>query len=245
MPVIYEPSGRAREYAALAANLYTGCSHGCKYCYVPTALRRDREQFHANPQPRARILTELKKDCLKLRGQNVPPVLFSFTTDPYQPIDEEYQLTRLGIQALHENGLAVEILTKGGMKASRNFDLLTEKDAFATTLTFINHDQSREWEPNAALPADRIRTMKLAYSKGIRVWASLEPVIDPEQSLELIRLTHTFVDLFKVGKLNHHPHAEKINWHDFGWRAKKLLESLGCNYYLKHDLRACMNKKAV
>lgn len=55
-----------------------------------------------------------------------------------------------------------------------------------------------------------------------------------------IRLTHGFVDLFKVGKLNHHPRAKEINWYDFGWKAKNLLESLGNDYYLKHDLRQCM-----
>lgn len=245
MSVIYEPAGRAREYAALAANLYAGCAHGCKYCYAPAALRRDREQFHANPAPRRNVLAELKKDCLKLRGQNVTSVLFSFTTDPYQPLDEECQLSRLGIQALHDSGLAVEILTKGGTRAARDFDLLTTRDAFATTLTFIDENQSREWEPGAALPDDRINAMKMAHSKGIPVWASLEPVVDPEQSLELIRLTHEIVDMFKVGKLNHHPLAQEIDWYNFGWRAKNLLESLGCKYYLKHDLRACMNKKAI
>ena len=128
----------------------------------------------------------------------------------------------------------------GGMRAARDFDLLTDRDAFATTLTFINANDSQQWEPGAASPADRIKAMKLAYSKGIRVWASLEPVLDPEQSLELIRLTHGFVDLFKVGKLNHHPRAKEINWHEFGWKAKNLLESLGNDYYLKHDLRQAM-----
>jgi DNA repair photolyase len=240
MSIVYEPAGRAREYAALAANLYSGCGHGCKYCYAPGALRRDSGQFHNSPQPRAKILALLKNDCQKLSSKNTPPVLFSFTTDPYQPLDEAYQLTRYGIQILHDNGLNVEILTKGGMRAARDFDLLTPKDAFATTLTFIDTEQSREWEPVAALPADRMEAMRLAHSKGIRVWASLEPVIDPEQSLELIRKTHTFVDLFKVGVLNHHPYANKINWHDFGWKAKKLLESLGKPYYLKHDLRQQM-----
>ena len=237
MSVIYEPRGRAREYAALAANLYSGCAHGCKYCYAPAALRRDREWFHANPAPRANIMPQFVKDCIKLKGQEVDPVLFSFTTDPYQLIDEQCCLTRQGIQVLHENGLAVEILTKGGMRAARDFDLLTEKDAFATTLTFIDPAKSVEWEPGAALPEDRMAAMKLAHEKGIRVWASLEPVIDPEQSLELIKLTHSFVDLFKVGKLNHHPLAKKIDWHGFGWKAKKLLDGLGKKYYLKHDLR--------
>jgi DNA repair photolyase len=238
--IIYEPAGRAREYSALAANLYSGCEHGCVYCYAPSALRRDKEQFHAHPCPRKNVLAQLEKDCIKLKGTNPPPVLFSFTTDPYQPIECEYGITRCGIKLLHQYGLNVEILTKGGMRAARDFDLLNDGDAFATTLTFINNADSLKWEPKAALPADRIRAMQLAHEKGIQVWASLEPVIDPEQTLKLIMLTHNFVDLFKVGKLNYHPRAREIDWHNFGWQAKKLLEELKCAYYLKDDLRKAM-----
>ena len=240
MAIIYEPKGRAREYAALSANLYAGCEHGCEYCYAPKALRRQKEQFHSDPKPRKNVMANFEKDCRKLNGQDLPPVLFSFTTDPYQPCDEIHKLTRRGIELLHENGLAVEILTKGGMRATRDFDLLTGKDAFATTLTFLNEADSLKWEPRAATPDDRIKAMREAKQKGVRVWASLEPVLDPEQSLEIISVTHKFVDLFKIGKLNHHEHAEKIDWYKFGWDAKTLLEKLSCNYYLKHDLRKCM-----
>ena len=43
--VIYETRGRAREYCELAANLYRGCSHGCIYCYAPSATYKTRENF--------------------------------------------------------------------------------------------------------------------------------------------------------------------------------------------------------
>ena len=237
MSIIYKPAGRAAEYAEYAANLYSGCSHKCKYCYAPAALRRSKEEFHATPKPRTKILESLEADCKKMNPRSV---LFSFTTDPYQPIEEECGVTRQGIQILKKYGFAVEILTKGGIRAAKDFDLLDERDAFATTLTFLNKTDSLEWEPDAAEPQERIEAMKIAHARGIKVWASLEPVIDPEQSLEIIRQTHSFVDLFKVGKLNHHPLASTINWHNFGHRAKKLLEELGKNYYLKHDLRLQM-----
>ena len=92
MGILYEPAGRAREYAALAANLYAGCGHGCVYCYAPDALRKERDSFHSNPQPRAKAIEILEKDCAK--GDKKGSVLFSFSCDPYQPIDEQYQLTR-------------------------------------------------------------------------------------------------------------------------------------------------------
>lgn len=42
MKPIYEPSGAAKEYGDLAINIYTGCPHGCFYCFAPSVLRRDR-----------------------------------------------------------------------------------------------------------------------------------------------------------------------------------------------------------
>ena len=56
MSIIYEPRGKAREYAELAVNLYKGCSHACVYCYAPAATFCDREKFsspdYIRPRPR-------------------------------------------------------------------------------------------------------------------------------------------------------------------------------------------------
>lgn len=235
MTIIYEPKGKAREYSALAANLYRGCSHGCVYCYAPSALRMRADNFHAHPGPRKNILKQLEKDCQK--NQYTYPILLSFTTDPYQPIEEEFRLTHEAIKILKKYGNRVEILTKGGMLACRDFELLDSDDAFATTLTFLDPLDSVAWEPKASSPNSRIGAMMRAHERGIKVWASLEPVIDPAQTLELIKRTAPFVDLFKVGKLNYHPRAKEIDWHGFGHQAVSLLEKLGKAYYVKKDLK--------
>ncbi len=234
--VVYEPRGRAREYAGLAVNLYAGCSHGCKYCYAPLALKRDREKYHVEVVPRKDIIKQLEADCRKMANGKHQRVLMSFTTDPYHQENEKYGLTRQAIKILHESGLCVQILTKGGTRACKDFDLLGEQDAFASTLTFVDEKDSLKWEPNAALPEDRLKAMKKAHEIGIPTWASLEPVIDPEQSLQLIRLTHNFVDLYKVGTLNYSPIAKEIDWIKFAKEAKRLLELYGKDYYFKHDL---------
>ena len=238
MAVIYQPKGKAREYAPYAANLYRGCSHGCLYCYAPAAIREKRARFHASPQPRREILQALSEDCKK--GAVSGPVLLSFTTDAYQPIEDGLGITREAIKMLKITGNKVEILTKGGPRACRDFDLLGKGDAFATTLTFLNEEDSRQWEPGAALPNDRMSAMQTAYAAGISTWASMEPVIDPEQTLALIEMTAPFVDLFKVGKLNHHPLAKEIDWQSFGRRAVSLLESLDKAYYVKKDLQSLL-----
>jgi len=240
MIAIYKPKGRALEYAPLACNLYRGCGHKCTYCYAPQVIRESRESFHNAVVPRKNILASIRKDAARLCfGNIVDPqrVLLSFTSDPYQKENDEHKLTRSAIEILHGYGLSVEILSKGGMRATQDFDLLGDDDRVAATLTSVSDDIAREWEPGAALPKDRMAYLKLAKSRGLVTWASLEPVIDPAESLEIIRQTHTFVDKFKVGTLNHHARSKEIDWRRFGLDAVELLEKLGCDYYIKSDLR--------
>jgi len=68
------------------------------------------------------------------------------------------------------------------------------------------------------------------------LWVSCEPVIYPEATFELIKLTAPFVDHYKVGTLNYHPHGKTIDWPKFAREVKQLLEGLGKPYYLKRDL---------
>jgi len=235
--VIYEPRGRAGEYAPLAVNLYKGCGHGCIYCYAPEATFVDRQKF-IKALPRQDIIKKLAKDAPQAALDSYKGnVLLCFVTDPYQPIDITYQLTRQAIEILHENLFNVIILTKGGKRAERDFDLLRPGDEFATTLTFLDEQKSLQWEPWAAIPGERMETLRKAYKLGVKTWVSLEPVIEPAESLEIIKQTHTFVDLFKVGKLNYHPRADEIDWRKFLRECIATLKQYGCQYYIKRDLR--------
>lgn len=235
--VIYETKGRAREYRELACNLYTGCDHRCVYCYAPDILKRERDTF-GEAKPRTDIVEKVEQDAqaVSMMGER-RQVMLCFTCDPYQSCDTQYRITHQAIGALHDNGLNVCVLTKGGSRALRDLDLFTSQDSFGTTLTLLDEAGSLEWEPGAALPSDRIDTIAQFHGAGIPTWVSLEPVIDPQVSLELIRQTHAFVDHYKVGRLNYHQRAADINWHRFAHDAKRCLESLGASYYLKYDLR--------
>lgn len=250
--IIYQPQGRAGEYAGLAVNLYTGCNHGCLYCYVPKIIKKTRQDFHSQVIPRPEVLKRLELECKRRVFQDLPIpsfcgqqltkpiVLLSFTTDTYNQADEELQLTRQAISILHQYGYAVDILTKAGSKARRDFDLLTKDDAHAATLTVLDDAHSRKIEPQAALPQDRIDTLALAHDCGIRTWVSLEPVIDPQVTLQIIQQTYQHVDLYKVGKLNHAESAKQTDWRRFGHDAQDLLTSLNKSYYLKDDLKKLM-----
>lgn len=235
--LIYEPKGRAREYAALACNLYRGCDHGCTYCYAPSATHRSRAEFSVASNRAHCFRADLETEARKHRGAGTSgQVLLCFTCDPYQHLDTSEQVARSAIKILHRNGLDVQVLTKGGSRALRDLDLFTPDDAFATTLTCLDDSDSLEWEPAAALPGDRIATIQAFHDAGIPTWVSLEPVLDPGVALEIIRETQQIVDLFKVGRLNYHPLAQTIDWATFARDAVDLLCTLGKKFYIKRDL---------
>lgn len=244
--IIYKPYGKAGEYADYAVNLYNGCSHGCVYCYAPMIMHKSKDEF-TKPEQRKNLLDNLQKDIeyLSTRKEKVNSVFLCFTCDPYQPIEDKFQITRQAIQMLHNAGINVMILTKGGFLAQRDFDLLSHKDQFGVTLTCLTVQDSDKWELHASSPGARMATLSQAHALGIRTWVSLEPVLNPETALEIIRLTHTCVDMYKVGILNYHPLTQTIDWKKFGIEAKQLLDSLGKKYYIKKDLQDYLDSNGV
>lgn len=237
--IIYEPNGRAKEYSELAANLYSGCDHACIYCYAPLATRKKRENFIL-PKVRDAVIRKFFDDAIELKGRNEKrSVLLSFTTDPYQKIDVIYQLTRQAIQILHFHNLKVSILTKGGKRSERDFDLLAnnpELSEYGTSLVFTNEDIRAQMEPGASSTHERINALKKAHKRGIFTYVSLEPVWFPEDALRLIDETYKFVDFYKVGKLNYHAQQKNIDWKKFRCDVIDRIEKYGNEYYIKKDL---------
>jgi hypothetical protein len=66
---------------------------------------------------------------------------------------------------------------------------------------------------------------------------SLEPTIDADSSLAIVRATHRFVDLFKVGQVNYMPMTKTTDWRDYTLRMVELLNQLGAQHYIKQDLQ--------
>lgn len=164
----------------------------------------------------------------------------SFTTDPYQPLDVEEELTRQAIKILHEHGIKVRILTKGGKRSERDFDLLSSKpelSEYGATLVFTDENLRSEIEPYAASTNERMNSLKKAHDLGIKTFVSLEPVWEPKQTLELIDLTYEYVDIYKVGKLNYHPKQKETNWDTFTKDVSNRFQSYKKDYYLKKELR--------
>lgn len=240
MSIIYEPKGPAREYSELAANLYKGCPHGCGYCYVPGIppwkfkKPNPRQLCHACREPRPDVLKQLERDCRRFRG-DPRDILLSFTCDPYcHGMDNS--LTREALLIMEQHDLRVQVLSKGGMAAAGDFDILARNGwKFASTLLFTSDDLRQRWEPGAAPVESRMEAIRLARSMGIETWMSMEPVIDPVEAIAVIEALKGDVDLWKVGKLNHMPAVEaQVDWAQFLRDARAALE--GQQYIIKVDL---------
>jgi DNA repair photolyase len=109
-----------------------------------------------------------------------------------------------------------------------------------TQLAAVRNDHSCpswEWEPNAALPSDRLATLRTFHDAGIFTWVSLEPVYATEMTLALIEESAEYVDLFKIGRINYHRSTRQIDWAEFTEAVLKLIHRLGEKHYIKSDLQ--------
>lgn len=236
MSKIYEPKGRAREYSPFALNYFKGCDHGCSYCYVPNLMKVFNSHYvHENVSCdvsgiwKEAFRFSKSKDCDK-------QILLSFTGDPY--CGYESGETREILSALFDNNCHVSVLTKNPQKALKDIDLMSDFKFFkiGATLTCLDDNDSLRWESGAIVGRDRIKALKEFSDNGIMTWASLEPVLYPEQSLEMIKLVSGFIDHVKIGKINNHPREKEIDWKKFLNDSVELCRSLNVKFYIKNDL---------
>ena len=244
MSVIYTPRGAAREYSPLALNLYLQCTHGCKYCYAPSTMQRARENYFCQPnmpEPRKNVISQLKRELAKDAPKK--QVLLSFIGDVYCETSDQNATTREALELLNAHHVPVAILTKGGRRCLKDMDVFKsfgEHIQIGATLTFLDDERSKEWESGAALPEERLETLKTLHKEGIQTFVSFEPVIDPEESLRVIERTirDDSVDVYKVGKINHYQGLDKgVDWSSFLREALKMIRAAEKRVYVKHDLR--------
>jgi len=239
MSKIYEPAGRAREYSPLALNYFKGCDHGCKYCYVPSMMKRFNKDYDHTDVITKINLKEVEKSAQKMRGIN-KQILFSFTTDPYT-IQNKGE-TRQILEILNFYKHKVAILSKGGNRILEDIEIFKKYGSrikIGASFIFDNKTDSLKWEPGATLPDERIEVLKKLSNENIKTWASFEPVIKPDQSLNLLRQVVKFIDHVKIGKINNFQKLDKdIDWGKFIFDCVRILRNAKMNdkFYIKKDL---------
>ncbi len=168
-------------------NPYTGCEHGCVYCYASFMLR-----FRPHPEPWGAFVdvkvnfAELLRKELRRAGDG--EIMLSSVTDPYQPVEAEYKITRSCLEALQEmqesrNDFAlgvppVSILTKSDL-VTRDIDILSGMRTVQVGMTITTPDDglSGLLEPRAPVSSRRFRALENLSKKGIFTWAFAGPLI--------------------------------------------------------------------
>lgn len=167
-----------------SVNCYRGCQHGCTYCfarpyheYLGFGAGTDFEsKIVAKVNASQLLRNELRKKSL--RGESMS---FSFTTDPYLPLEANYELTRKCLEACRDFGNPIAIVTKSPL-VTRDIDVLLEinKRSGAMiyfSIPFLTLEKSKLFEPYAPQPAVRFRAMKQLSDAGLDVGIALAPVI--------------------------------------------------------------------
>ncbi|HSQ79543.1 MAG TPA: PA0069 family radical SAM protein [Casimicrobiaceae bacterium] len=165
-------------------NPYQGCEHGCIYCYArPSHAFLDlspgvdfETRLFAKPQAAELLRAELSKP-----GYRCDPIALGANTDPYQPIEREWKLTRSILEVLAQCGHPFTIVTKSSL-VERDIDLIAPMAAkrmarVYVSITTLDRDLARRMEPRAAAPQRRLQTVKALSEAGIPVGVMTAPVI--------------------------------------------------------------------
>ncbi len=151
-------------------NPYTGCSHGCIYCYITSYIPR---AFEA--RPKRNLLRQLRRELRRLDPRI--PVTIANSSDPYQPLERVHRHTRACLKLLQKFNFGVEVVTKGDLVA-RDAPLLAEmRSAVAVTVTTLDEDIAARLEPSAPSPERRLRAMQQLVERGVNVACRIDPVI--------------------------------------------------------------------
>jgi DNA repair photolyase len=212
-------------------NPYRGCEHGCIYCYArPSHAYMDlspgidfETRLFAKPDAAKLLRAELSK-----RNYKCTPIALGSNTDPYQPIERDWQITRSLLEVLNEFNHPLTIVTKSCL-VERDLDILTELARkrliqVFVSVTTLDGDLARKMEPRATAPWRRLETISKMKQAGVPVGVMFAPVIpvlnDPEMETVLtraaeagaisadyvmLRLPHEVKQLFRTWLQTHYP----------------------------------------
>lgn len=214
-----------------SVNPYRGCEHGCIYCFArPTHAFHDlspgvdfESRLFAKPDA-----AKLLHSALSRPGYEVAPIALGTNTDPYQPIEEEWRITRGVLELLLETKHPFTITTKSD-RVLRDLDILTAAArlgiaAVAISVTSLDPKIHRTLEPRAPAPRKRLAAIKALNDAGVPAYVSVAPVIPQITDHEMeaivaaaaeagarggfflpVRLPHEVAPLFRAWLDEHHP----------------------------------------
>ncbi|MEH6789631.1 PA0069 family radical SAM protein [Parasphingorhabdus sp.] len=220
-------------------NAYRGCEHGCVYCYArPTHAYHDlspgldfESRLFAKPNA-----AELLRQTFAKPNYRPDRLAIGTNTDPYQPIEDRYRITRQILEVMLETLHPVVVTTKSN-RVVQDIDLLTQLaerqlTAVAISITTLDPQTARRLEPRAPAPARRLEAVRTLSDAGIHVHVNIAPVVPAitDHEIEAIvaaaaesgaksvsfipmRLPHEVAPLFEQWLETHYPerHAKVMS----------------------------------
>ena len=188
-----------------AINPYIGCQHGCKYCYAVFMKRFQniKEKWGDFIHVKINCPELLERELEKDKSGNI---WLSSVTDPYCPIERKYKLIRAILETItsspYKNKFTIEILTKSAL-VKRDFDLLKKLNVeLGCSINTLDEKFSRVIEPFASPPKERIKVLKEAKEKGIKVYGFISPVFYGITNLEELFKELSFCEYVWIELLN-------------------------------------------
>lgn len=184
---------------AWSLNPYTGCEHRCAFCYVRAfELRADRpfdDRYGRTVRVKVNVAAVLRSELAR-RSWKKETVVIGAATDPYQPAEGRYRLTRQCLEAMRDFANPAAMITRGPMIV-RDIDVLSQLARRAELhITFsiptLDDDIWRKTEPGTAHPRQRLRAIEKLVEAGIDVGVGMAPILPglsdrPEQLEQVIR----------------------------------------------------------
>ena len=165
-------------------NPYRGCTHGCHYCFA----RRYQTQFELGPGDHFSSVIFVKVNLIDVLKRELDKpswtrelVAFGTATDPYQPIEGHYKLTRRALEALLAGRTPVALVTKGPMVV-RDADVLSELGrrvscTVCVSVPTVDEEAWEELEPGTAHPLQRLRAVRTLREAGVNAGVLMAPVV--------------------------------------------------------------------
>ncbi len=194
-------------------NPYRGCAHGCSYCYARFMEKfTDHEDSWGNfVDVKINARKALEDDLFKKEKGSV---LLSSVTDPYQKIEEKYQLTRNILSRLANTKFPVNILTKSDL-ILRDIDVLrqfnSERISVGFTINFLDEEDRKIWEDKAPKIEDRLEALKEISERGINCYVHVGPHLNGITDLqEILKKTEEYIEEFQIENISLKDSREKI-----------------------------------
>jgi DNA repair photolyase len=188
-------------------NPYTGCEHGCSYCYARFMKRvtGHKEPWGEFVDVKINAPDVLRQEITKKKRARV---WVSGVCDPYQPLEAKYRLTRQCLEILAQNNWPVIIQTRSPL-VLRDIDIIKNAKDFEVGFSVTTADDSirKLFEPHAPPIEDRIRALDTLHKAGIRTYAMIAPVLPGAEGLaELLKGT---IDYVLIDRMNYH-YADRV-----------------------------------